>query len=61
MGPRGQVIVMGPDEDIRHVLAPGVAQLIVEFLSAGREGRFWFDKRRRMFGITGLRGLDPPR
>jgi cell wall assembly regulator SMI1 len=57
----GQVIVMGPDEDVRHVLAPGVTELIEGFLSAARDGRFWFDERYRMFGITGLRGLDPPR
>jgi cell wall assembly regulator SMI1 len=60
-GTQGQVIVMGPDEDVRYVLAPGVAELIEDFLSAGRDGRFWFDKRCRMFGIAGLSGLDPPR
>jgi len=60
-GTIGQVIVMGPDEHVRHVLASGVTELIEDFLSAGRDGRFWFDQRCRMFGITGLRGLDPPR
>jgi cell wall assembly regulator SMI1 len=60
-GTVGQVIVIGSDEDVRHVLAPGIAELIEDFLAASRDGRFWFDSRYRTFGITGLRGLDPPR
>jgi cell wall assembly regulator SMI1 len=60
-GTAGQVIVIGSDEDHRHVLASGIGELLERLIDAWQDGRFEIetqDGETRYYDLPFLRGAD---